>query len=81
MWASIEHFAGRLSWLNLGGGRGVRVAETDGLACFKQGWSTGSRTAYLCGAVLDGDVYRGLVQAKHRTPSIYFPAYRAPEAF
>jgi hypothetical protein len=65
-------------FLNLGAGAGLGPSA-DGLSRFKQGWSTSTRTAYLCGRVLDRDAYDRLVRDSHRGGSDYFPAYRAGE--
>lgn len=73
---AIEHFAGKVSWLNLGAGAGE---ETGGLSRFKKGWSTGTRTAYFCGKVLDPEKYDELAK-KNGNPEVgYFPAYRTGE--
>jgi hypothetical protein len=78
-WQAIEHFAGRLRWLNLGAGAGVASNGTDGLSRFKRGWSTGSRTAYFCGRIFDHMRYSEIVKAKGISETDYFPAYRKSE--
>lgn len=79
-WKSIEQFrAAGVRWLDLGGTAGVHDAD-DGLARFKRGWSSGSRTAYLCGRVLDRERYDALVHAAgggRADGNGFFPAYRA----
>lgn len=59
----------------LGSGAGVERRENDGLARFKAGWANASRTAYLCGVVLNKEAYKRLNRS--RTDD-FFPAYRAP---
>jgi hypothetical protein len=77
---SIEYFAAQgIEWLNLGAGAGVGSDGESGLNRFKQGWSTGVRTAYFCGRIFDEDKYQELVTAVAAPPTIYFPAYRAGE--
>jgi hypothetical protein len=72
-----DHFAGRgLEWLSLGAGAGVGGQGVDGLSRFKRGWATGTRTAYLCGRVLDRERYAELA---NRRAATYFPAYRGDE--
>jgi len=76
MYEALEFFrAGGAHWAHLGAGAGARPDRTDdGLTRFKLGWATGSRTAWLCGRVLDRDAYARL------TPDDagdWFPAYRA----
>jgi hypothetical protein len=79
---SLEYFAKQeISWLSLGAGAGagaVAGAES-GLSRFKQGWSTGTKTAYFCGRVFAPGQYRELVSAGKVSGTNYFPAYRAGE--
>jgi len=76
---SIEYFAKHgLEWLDLGAGAGTKNTES-GLFRFKQGWSTGVRTAYLCGRIFDKKKYREIVSEKNVPPTDYFPAYRTGE--
>lgn len=72
---ALKRFAGRVRWLDLGAGAGAG-GEGGGLDRFKRGWSTGTRTAYLCGRVFDREVYKKLSQGRETG---YFPAYRAGE--
>ena len=71
---AIQHFRGRVRWLNLGGGAGLNAAS-DGLTKFKEGWSNGSKTAWLCGRVLNARAYE---QLSNFLQTSYFPAYRQP---
>ena len=80
--AALAHFRGRVGWLALGAGAGVTSDGRDGLSRFKRGWATGTRTAWLCGRVLDPAAYGALVAARadDAAPGLraaYFPAYRA----
>ncbi|MCB0243410.1 MAG: GNAT family N-acetyltransferase [Anaerolineae bacterium] len=78
-WHALEYFAAcGLRWLNLGAGAGLQAAE-DGLTRFKRGWSTGVRSAYLCGRILDRAAYESLVSVRSAGPTTYFPAYRLGE--
>lgn len=76
--ASIEHLSGRLRWLDLGSGAGLRTGD-DGLTRFKRGWATGTRTAYLCGRIVDRRRYSEIADQAHRTAGSYFPLYRQGE--
>jgi hypothetical protein len=77
---AIRYFAERgLAWLNLGSGAGVGTSGEQGLTRFKQGWSTGVRTAYFCGRVFDREAYRQLVERRGLSTTPYFPAYRIGE--
>lgn len=78
---SIRYFAEvGFEWLNLGAAAGVSPGEESGLARFKQGWSTGTRTAYFCGRVFDESKYEEIVKARNTPSSGFFPAYRAGES-
>lgn len=77
-WRAIEHFAAAgLKWLDLGAGAGAANDGADGLTRFKRGWANTTRTAYLCGRILDRPKYERLVDGKD--PNDYFPAYRRGE--
>jgi len=76
---AIEYFADRVRWLNLGAGAGTGNDGTSGLSQFKRGWSTGSRTAYFCGRILDRVRYSEVLLAKGTSATDYFPAYRKDE--
>jgi len=79
-WSAIEYFAtSGVGWLNLGAGAGIHHTEQDGLSRFKKGWSTGTRTAYLCGRIFKRDRYTEIVTEKGMSTTEYFPAYRAGE--
>lgn len=67
-------------WLSLGAGAGLQESATDGLTRFKRGWSTHTRTAYLCGRIFDPTAYARLTAAHAAEPATtYFPAYRVGE--
>jgi len=77
---AINYFAQHeFEWLNLGAGAGVETNDDSGLDRFKQGWSSGTRTAYFCGRVFDQKKYQELVLAKDVQTTDYFPAYRLGE--
>jgi len=77
---ALDHFAeSGLKYANLGAGAGLGGATDDGLSRFKRGWSTGVRTAYLCGRIFDRREYDRLVRARAVGTTNYFPAYRKGE--
>ena len=79
-WQAINYFSDQgLKWLNLGASAGLSADPTDGLSRFKRGWSTGTRTAYLCGKIFDPQKYSEIMKARNITASDYFPAYRKGE--
>ncbi|MFZ5964885.1 GNAT family N-acetyltransferase [Thalassococcus sp. BH17M4-6] len=78
--ATLEELEARgLHHANLGGAAGHDDAARDGLARFKKGWTTDTRSALICGKVLDAARYRDLCGGAVPTGG-FFPAYRAPGA-
>jgi hypothetical protein len=76
----LEYFRQQgIKWLNLGAGAGAGVNAESGLARFKAGWATGTRTAYFCGRVFDRARYEQIVKTKGIQATDYFPAYRQGE--
>jgi hypothetical protein len=79
-WRLLHHFTEEgAEWVNLGGGAGVSADSTDGLTCFKRGWSNGIKMSWLCGKILQPATYDRLRSATDGAPGGYFPAYRAGE--
>jgi hypothetical protein len=76
---SIEYFAGKVRWLDLGAGAGIASDGTDGLSQYKRGWSTDTRTTYFCGRVFDRERYKEITKTKCIGVTHYFPAYREGE--
>ena len=76
-WFMLNHFAGKVRWVDLGGGAGVSSNATDGLSIYKGGWSTGTVPAYLCCRIFNHSLYESLSSACGASGSSYFPAYRA----
>jgi hypothetical protein len=70
---------GAIRWLDLGAAPGTTENRDSGLRRFKQGWASGTRTAYLCGRILNTRRYAEIVRERNVTPTSYFPAYRAGE--
>ena len=79
-WTLLQYFGDRVRWINLGAGR--LSDASDGLSYFKQGFSTGTKQAWICERILQPEIYARLVHEKC-TPMThlpgYFPAYRAGE--
>jgi hypothetical protein len=76
---AIQHFTGKVRWLNFGAGAGLSTDASDGLTQFKRGWSTTSRTAWFCGKILQPETYASLTTAAGKQGTNYFPAYRQGE--
>jgi hypothetical protein len=75
---ALQQFAQEgIRWAALGAGAGT-TATDSGLTRFKQGWSTETRPAYLCGRILQPEVYARLAAAAP-AETRFFPAYRAPQ--
>lgn len=78
-WSHLSYLSGKVRWIDWGGTAGLQNTETDGLSQFKRGWSTGTRTAYFCGKIINEKRYRALVEASMLPATHYFPAYRSGE--
>jgi hypothetical protein len=77
---SMQYFAEqKIKWLNLGAGAGISDNELSGLSRFKQGWSSGTKTAYFCGRIFAPEKYRELIAASNTPNTDFFPAYRFGE--
>lgn len=76
-WHLMNHFRDRVRWLHLGAAAGSN-GKSSGLADFKQGWSTGTKPAFLCTRTFNRNVYDQLAQPCQPVPN-YFPAYRHGE--
>ena len=72
-WTMLHHFTGRVRWVDLAGTAGLTGRADDGLAMFKSGWSTGTRPVYLCGSVLQPEVYDALSRNTSSAETTYFP--------
>jgi len=78
-WSHLSYLSGKVHWLDWGGTSGVQENGADGLSQFKRGWSTGTRTAYFCGKIINQERYAELVETRAPTETNYFPAYRSGE--
>jgi len=72
----LEHFATRARFYNHGGVPGSDDRRT-GLSRFKQAFSNTTRTAFLCGSILDASAYARLTADGPAREPAFFPAYRA----
>ena len=76
-WTALQYFQCQgVKWMHLGGAAGPANRDWDGLSSFKQGWSTESRAAYLCGRICNEVTYRELVGDARFLKGDYFPEYR-----
>jgi hypothetical protein len=75
----LEYLTGKVRWANLGGVPGVNVDMDSGLADFKRGWSSETRTAFLCGKIFNQKAYNDLVRSTQCGDIGFFPAYRRGE--
>lgn len=61
-------------YIHLGSGAGLINQNEDGLSYFKRGWSNQKNETYLCGRILQPEIYEKLAQGYNK--HTYFPAYR-----
>ena len=75
---ALDYFAERtVTWLNLGGAPGLDDDASSGLARFKRGWATNTRTVYFCGRILNPGAWADLLPVRGDANNLYFPQYRA----
>ncbi len=75
---AIQDFQSKnLKWLNMGGGAGMTDSDENGLVRFKKGWTSETRTAWLCGKVLHKPAYQMLSKQNPHASDTFFPAYRS----
>ena len=79
IWSAIEAFTGSVRWLNLMGLPGAEDAGSEGMRHFKRGWTSETRTAWLCGRILNRERYAEIVKGTGTSQARYFPAYRDGE--
>jgi hypothetical protein len=75
----LQYFASRVRWADLGAVPGMKADANSGLAGFKRGWSSETRTAFFCGKIFNLSDYRELVRVTGSDETPYFPAYRKGE--
>jgi hypothetical protein len=63
--------------IDFGAGAGATDDPENGLAIFKRGFANRSEPFFLCGKILDSELYDRLTGTK--PDDAYFPAYRRPE--
>jgi hypothetical protein len=79
IWFALEHFSRCARWCDIMGVPGLDDRGHEGLRKFKRGWTEQTRTAWLCGRILDRARYAERVAATHSAGASYFPAYRVGE--
>ena len=78
-WGVFNFLFNKVRFFDLGAGASAQVNDIDGLSIFKKGWSTGTRTVYLCGRIFNKEKYWEIVKAKKISNAGYFPTYRNEE--
>lgn len=80
-WHVLNYFSDKARFVNLGAaaGAGGETSADDGLAKFKRGWSTDTRTNFFCGKILDPVAYATLVRERNAASVSSFPGYRKGE--
>jgi hypothetical protein len=76
--AALDHLREEgIGLVDLGGAPGD-ANHPDGLLRFKRGWANGERPTYLCGRVINRQIYATLAPGL-RSGRSWFPAYRAAD--
>lgn len=77
-WTAILYFSESLRMLDHGAGAGLGQSD-GGLTLYKKRWATKTLPVYLCGRILNPQIYKELIDKKAAAGSTYFPAYREGE--
>ena len=77
IWHTFDFFDDSIRWCNLMGVPDGDGPHIENIRWFKQGWTRVTRTAYLCGRVLNRDKYDELAALNSAGNTPYFPIYRA----
>lgn len=77
LWFAHEHFSQSARWCDIMGVPGLMDTGHEGIRQFKEGWTRETRTAWLCGRILDPTRYAERVAATDTSAATYFPAYRS----
>ncbi|MBN8532333.1 MAG: GNAT family N-acetyltransferase [Alphaproteobacteria bacterium] len=64
--------------IDFGGGAGAEESEADGLRDFKKGFANAEKRNFLCGKILNAELYQSLCNVRGVDPdAAFFPAYRS----
>jgi hypothetical protein len=77
-WTAMQYFSETLSMLDHGAGAGLGQND-GGLTFYKKRWANVTLPVFLCGRILNPEIYNELVDEKGAASSSYFPAYREGE--
>jgi len=77
IWHTFDCFEDNVRWCNLMGVPDGEGPQIENIRRFKRGWTRTTRTAYLCGKVLNRDKYDELAALHSARNTQYFPVYRA----
>ena len=79
LWVAIDRFGSTARWCDIMGIPGLNEDGAEGIRQFKRGWTKETRTAFLCGRILNPTRYAEIVKASSIMATTYFPAYRDSE--
>ena len=74
--AALNYYYKKMECIDFGGNVGLKNDAQCGLSLFKSGWANRRQTVYLCGKILNHDLYEKLSGEKQNNTNAYFPAYR-----
>lgn len=77
IWHTFDFFDDSVRWCNLMGVPDGSGPQIENIRRFKRGWTRDTRTAYLCGRVLNRDKYDKLAALCTAGNIPHFPIYRA----
>lgn len=79
LWHSFEVLGEKVQYYNLMGVPGEGTNSGENIQYFKSGWTSETRTSYLCGRIINHEKYNELSELKGKQQASYFPKYRQGE--
>lgn len=79
LWQTFEVFGDKVRYYNLMGVPGEGTKSGENIKSFKSGWTSETRTSYLCGRIINHERYNELSELKGTQQASYFPKYRQGE--
>lgn len=74
---ALDYFQDNMHMIDFGGNVGATDNTNSSLSAFKNAWSNHTQQSYICGKILDPDLYMQLSQRSRNSITNYFPRYRA----
>ena len=78
---ALDYYQDKIHAIDFGSNAGTSDNSDDGLSQFKRGWCNQTMTSYLCGKILNSNLYQELCDQHNFKKTSFFPAYRTPQNY